>query len=504
MKILLINPPFKGEHGRFSREQRSPAITKGGTFYYPMWLAYATGLLDREGFDVLLLDAPASGMLYAEAAERAERFAPDMIVVDTSTPSIQNDLEIGDKLKELTSAFTVLVGTHPSALPEKSLVSSKNIDGVARKEYEYTLLDLARLIEKEGNSPAQGSLRNIDGLTFRSGTEIIENRDRAYIENLDDMPFLSEVYKKHLKVEEYFYTICQYPQVAIFTGRGCPYQCVYCVYPQVMHGHQYRRRSVENLVAEFAYIERELPQVREIFIEDDTFTVDKKRVVEFCKAYREAGLSISWVANSRADVDRETLMNMKGANCRLLCVGFESGDQKVLDSMKKNLKVEKALDFVDDARDANILVHGCFIVGNPGETKESLETTLAYAKRLSPDTAQFFPIMVYPGTEAYGWAKENGYLLTEDFTQWNTEDGLHNCVVSRPDLSNIDLVEFCDRARRDFYIRPGYMLYRLKRLITHPIEDGPRILKSLKVFIKFIFRGTLDKNRTDTGTDRPQ
>lgn len=497
MKILLINPPFKGEHGRFSREQRSPAITKGGTFYYPMWLAYATGLLDREGFDVMLIDAPANGMPYADAAQRAARFAPDMIVVDTSTPSIQNDLDIGGKLKELTGAFTVLVGTHPSALPKKTLASSKNIDGVAVKEYEYTLLDLARLIEKEGTSPAPESLKGIDGLTFRSGAEIIENRDRAYIENLDAIPFLSEVYKKHLKVEDYFYTICQYPQVAIFTGRGCPYQCVYCVYPQVMHGHKYRKRSVENLVAEFAYIERELPQVREIFIEDDTFTVDKKRVIEFCKAYGEADLSISWVANSRADVDLETLKNMKGANCRLLCVGFESGDQSVLDSMKKNLKVEKALRFVEDARASDILVHGCFIVGNPGETKETLETTLDYAKRLGTDTAQFFPIMVYPGTEAYGWAKDNDYLLTEDYSEWNTEDGLHNCVVSRPGLSNIDLVEFCDRARREFYIRPGYMLYRLKRIIIHPIEDGPRILKSLKIFAKFLLRGSFANSKPD-------
>ncbi len=494
MKVLLLNPPFKEKFGRFSREQRSPAITKGGTFYYPMWLSYATGLLEKSGFEVKLIDAPASKTSLEEVMREVEVFSPTLLVIDTSTPSIYHDIETAEKLKEVTSAFTILVGTHPSALPEESLQRSKAIDAVARKEYEITLKELADKLKKVGNNISKDELSSIAGISFRFEDKIFHNSEREPVQNLDALPFLSAVYKKHLHVEDYLYTIAQYPQVAIYTGRGCPYQCVYCVYPQVMHGHSYRKRSIGNLIEEFRFIEKELPQVREIFIEDDTFTVDKKRVTAFCEAYEKARLKISWVANSRADVDVDTLIEMKKANCRLLCVGFESGDQKVLNAMKKNLKIEKAHQFVKSAKEAGILIHGCFIVGNPEETKETLQTTLNYAKKLNPDTAQFFPIMVYPGTAAYDWAKTNNYLISEDYTEWNTEEGLHNCMVSRPGLTNIELVEFCDRARKEFYLRPGYILYRLKQLILHPIADGPRMVKSIKVFAKFLLRGTFNNS----------
>lgn len=496
LKILLVNPPFKSDRGKFSRSQRSPAITKGGTFYYPIWLCYAAGVLEKDGFEVKLIDAPASGAGYDEIVKDAEEFAPAMIVIDTSTPSIYNDVNIAERLKESTGAFTVLVGTHPSASAEQTLGLSRNVDAIARREYEFTLRDLAQNFQKADGNLNRSLLESVDGLTFRYENKVFHNKDRAYIENLDELPFVSTVYKKHLNVRDYFYTICQYPQVAIFTGRGCPFRCVYCVYPQVMHGHKYRKRSVENIVEEFKYIERELPEVREIFIEDDTFTVDKKRVKAFSKAYRDAGLKISWVANSRADIDFETLTALKACNCRILCVGYESGDQGVLDSMNKRLEIEKASEFTKDARKAGILIHACYILGNPGETKETLEKTLQFAKDSYPDTAQFFPIMVYPGTRAYEWARENNFLISEDYSRWTTEDGLHYCLVSRPILSNKELVEFCDRARREFYLRPGYIFYRLRRLLRHPVEDGPRMLKSMKVFKRFLFRGTFRQKET--------
>ncbi len=501
VRVLFLNPPFKGEHGRFSREQRSPAITKGGTLYYPMWLCYAAGVLEQEGFDVRIIDAPAAGKTFEDVRVEARAYKPRMLVVDTSTPSIVSDVNVAEQLREMTGAYTVLVGTHTSALPEETLGLSGRVDAVARREYEYTILDLARkLREVKGRLP-RSALEGIEGLSFRDGDRVVHNRDRPFIRNLDELPFASKVYHDHLDVRDYFYTICQYPQVAIFSGRGCPYQCSYCVYPQVMHGRGYRKRSVGNLVEEFKYVERELPQVREVFIEDDTFTVDRKRVKAFSEAYREADLRIFWIANSRADVDLVTLKALKACNCRLLCVGFESGDQRVLDAMHKNLKVQRAKQFVKDAKRAGVLVHGCFMAGNPGETRETLEATLNYAKELSPDTAQFFPIMVYPGTEAYEWARSNDYLMTEDYTKWNTEEGLHNCVVSLPELSSSELVDFCDRARREFYLRAGYVLYRLGRLLSHPVEDGPRMWKSMKVFWKHLLRGSL--NRRPSACEAP-
>ncbi len=488
MKILLLNPPFKTEWGRFSREQRSPAITKSGTFYYPMWLCHAAGVLEQNGYEIHIIDAPATRMSVEDVVRYALNFKPTMLVVDTSTPSIENDVEIADSLAELTGAFTILVGTHPSALPERTLGSARLVHAIARREYEFTLLEVARQLEITNGVPPRSTLESIAGLSFRNGEKVIHNPDREFVKDLDALPFLSAVYRKHLNIRDYFYTIAQYPQVAILSARGCPNRCVYCVYPQVMHGRAYRARSVGNLIREFKYIEQHLPEVREIFVEDDTFTANPRRVQSFSQAYQREGLRISWIANSRADIDLNTLKALKACNCRLLCVGFESGDQQVLNRMGKNLSVDRSRRFIEDAKRVGILVHGCFMVGNPGETKESLDATLAHAKQLTPDTAQFFPIMVYPGTEAYDWAQENGYLLTEDFRMWNTEKGLHNCVVSRPGLSSEELVAFCDRARKEFYLRPRYILYRLARLLRHPREDGPRIMKSLRVFWRFLLK----------------
>jgi len=265
-----------------------------------------------------------------------------------------------------------------------------------------------------------------------------------------------------------------------------------------MNGRGYRQRSVRNVVDELEYIATNLPQVNDIFFEDDTLTVNPKRTREICDEIIRRGLNLTWTCNARADVDFETLKNMKAAGCRLMCVGYESGDQRVLDAMKKNLTVEQIRQFARDAKKAGILVHGCFLVGGPGETRESLMTTLRLAKELKPDTAQFYPIMIYPGTEAYTWAQENHYLMTDNFGEWLTEDGLHNTIVSRPNLSNRELVEFCDYARQQFYLRPSYMLSKGWEILTHP-REGKRFFKSLRIFAKYLFRGTFGRHSSFAG-----
>ena len=480
MKILILNPPF---HPNFSRSSRSPAVSKGGTLYYPIWLAYATGALEKEGFDVKLVDAPADNLSLEDVLKIIKDFEPELIVIDTSTPSIVNDIKVVDSIKENYDCFLTLVGMHVSALPEESIQMSENIDAIARREYDYTIRELVKALENGTE------LEHIDGLTFKKNGEIIHNPNRDLIKDLDELPFVSEVYKRHLRVENYFYAANLYPEITIVTGRGCPHRCVYCVLPQVMNGHQYRVRSVENVVDEMEYIKTEFPQVKEIFFEDDTMTVNRKRTQGLCDEIIKRGLKMTWSANSRADVDLETLKKMKAAGCRLLCVGFESGDQTVLDNIGKKLTVEQIKEFAANVKKAGIMVHGCFLVGNPGETKETLQKTLQLAKKINPDTAQFFPIMVYPGTRAYEWAKENGYLTTEYYSEWLTDDGLHNCVVSRPGLTNDELVQFCDNARREYYLRPGYMAFKLGQTIKHP-KEAQRTLKSAKTFVKYLFRNS--------------
>ena len=349
--------------------------------------------------------------------------------------------------------------------------------------------ELAVLLECSKGKPSKEDLLKIKGIAFRCGDEIINNPPAVLPENLDDFPFVSSVYKKHLNYKDYFYAHSKHPIVTVITGRGCPYQCVYCVYPQVFNGRRLRNRSIGNVVDEIEYILEEFPDIKEIMFEDDTLTIDKERCREFAEEILKRKLKFVWSANSRADIDLDTMRLLKKAGARLFCVGIESGDQKILDSMKKNLKVDTIRQFFKDAKKAGIMVHGCFLVGNPGETKESLRVTLKFAKELEPDTAQFFPIMVYPGTEVYAWAVKNNYLKTGNFKDWLTDEGLHNCVLSRPELTDKDLVAFCDNARKEFYLRPSYIVRKFLQGLTDPYELK-RLFKGGISLARYIMKGT--------------
>jgi anaerobic magnesium-protoporphyrin IX monomethyl ester cyclase len=456
VKILAVNPPFLP---KFSREQRSPAVTKSGTLYYPMWLAYAVGTLEEAGHECSLIDVPADpgwtgdGVLLHAAAS-----AYDLALVDTSTPTIANDAGFAAAIKEVSPGTrTVLVGPHVSALPEETLKGYEAVDGVLRGEYELTAVALADTLET-GGDPTE-----VEGVTWRVGDGFVSAPARPPLEEIDRLPYVSRVYEKYLDVRNYFYSHSRYPIVTILSARGCPHNCVFCVYPQVFSGHEYRTRSVEDVVGELKYIKETWPDLGELMFEDDTFSVDCERTRRLCEAMIDEGLEFTWSANARADLDYETLLVMREAGCRLLCVGVESGDDSMLAGMGKRIGRERIERFFADAKRAGVLIHGCFMVGNPGETRETMERTLDFAKKLRPDTAQFFPIMVYPGTAMYRWAERRGYLAADDFSAWLTDDGLHNCVVDLPDLPASELVAFCDGARRSFYLSPAYLFYKLKQ-----------------------------------------
>jgi len=474
MNILMLNPPFKG---RFSRTSRSPAVTLGGTIYYPFWLAYAAGVLEEKGFSVQLIDAPAQGLSLDYILAKAKNRPPQLIVVDTSTPSIYHDVQVAEKLKDsFPSSFVVLVGTHPSALPEETLGLSSRVDAVAVGEYDYTVRDLAFCLDKDDD------LKTVDGLVFRKDGQIIRNQPRALIENVDELPFVSQVYKRHLNIHDYRFAAANYPMVMLITGRGCPYKCFFCVYPQTFHRRKYRPRSAASVVDEFQWIMENLPEVKEIGIEDDTFTVDQERVKEICRLILDRGIKVKWYCNVRVNLERETMRWMKKAGCRLVTVGFESADQESLDRMQKGITVEQIRQFVQDTRKAGLLVHGCFIIGNPGETEATMEKSLMMAKELNCDTMQFFPLLVYPGTEAYRWAKENGYLAAGSFAEWVDGGGMYRSVLNIPGLPAEKVEAFCLRANREYYLRPGYMLFKLKQLIFGPREVKRTLAGALTYF----------------------
>lgn len=484
MKVYFVNPPFKAEFGKFSRENRSPAITRSGALYYPLWLIYAAAVCEKDGFGIEFLDAPAIPLNENESITKIKENAEGtgLFVVNTSTPSIYSDVAFGAELKKLyPETKIVLVGTHPSALPKETLFINETIDAVARHEYDYIIRDLARAIQNQ--TDWQGVL----GLTYRENSEIKSNPDMPYIENLDEIPFAAEFIKKYLVPENYFFAPAAFPEIQIFTGRGCMARCNFCVYPQTMHGHNYRLRTPENVVAEFEYIARNFPQVKEVVIEDDTFTAKKERVIEICDLLIQKGLHkhFRWLCNARVNLDYETMKKMRQAGCHLIIPGIESSSQQILNNIKKGITVKQIREYIVNAKKAKLLVHACYMVGNNGETKESMQETLKLALELNTDTAQFYPLLPFPGTEAYFWAKENGYIRGgyEDYVK---EDGTINSLLELPDLSGDDMVRFCDDARRKYYLRPRYVLHRLFVGLKDP-EDLKRSLKAFGKIKRYLF-----------------
>lgn len=478
--IAFVNGPFLPG---FSRESRSPAVTKSGTLYYPAWLAYACGYAEEQGLSCVLYDCIANKVDFNDSVKLVVDKAPKMIVIGTSTPSIDDDAKFAKALKDALPDTTIcLVGTHASSTAKECLTNYPWVDLVARREYDITVVEVAQRIL--GGKPYDDCL----GVTSRADGEIVSTLDRPYIADLDIMPFASAIYKKHLTIGNYYYGHVKYPMVSIFTSRGCNARCTYCVYPQTMFG-KFRSRSPENIAAEFAWIAKNLPEVREVLIDDDTFTMKVKHAREVAKELIKIGNKIPWTCECRATLDYETLDLMKKAGCRLVVVGFETTDQAILDNIQKGIKQTNAEKFVEDAKRAKVKIHACFMAGNPGDTRKTLDTTLQWALSKNFDTAQFFPLQVYPGTTAYEEQSRNGLLKDQPYRDWVTSDGMHNMTLTASDtgLSEQEILDFCDDARRKFYLRPSYITRKALDIFVDPVE----FRKNVKGFLnirKHLFR----------------
>jgi len=495
MRILCLNPPFKTEHGRFSRTSRSPAICKSGTIYYPIWLCYAAGILEESGHEVKIIDSCVYEYDLKKTLEETVKFRPELCLIDTSTPSIYDDAKTGAEIKKLfPHCFVALMGTHPTALPEETLNLDENIDAVVIREADYTAKELAQKLSdadptrfRDDMIYRNNLLSSIEGLAYRLNGRILINKNRDYIDNLDQLPFVSKVYHRHLDTKKYFFAASDYPEIQIMTARGCIARCTFCVYPQTIHGWKYRMRSPGNMADEFQWIVENMPEIREIGIEDDTFTGSQGRTIEFCRELIKRKIKIKWYCNVRVDLKYETMAWLRRAGCVLVTVGYESANAEILNNLQKRTTPEMIRQFSKNTRKVGLLVHGCFMAGNRGETKKTLEENLHLALKFMDDTMQFFPLMVYPGTKDYEWAKTNDLLTIKNYSQYVTEDGCHNSVLRMPDMSSEEIRRWCDYARRRYYLRPRYLAYKLFQQLRNPSESR-RTFRAAKKFIKFLVR----------------
>jgi len=491
MRIYLLNPPFRANFNRPGRWQGG--VGRGGTLDYPKWLAYATGVLE-ETFEVRLVDAPARKLNKEDVIKDVKKFKPNLIVVDSNFSSLSNDINVTKSLKEHTGATTVLVGPPASQFLEQ-ILKNGGVDVVAKFEYDFTLREIAEAIEK-GNG-----FKEIKGISYKENGKIVHNPNREFTtsEDLDNMPFVSKVYKKHLNIRDYFLSQSLYPEVQIFAGRGCPHRCTFCSWPVTLMGRKYRARSAENIADEFEWIKENLPEVKEIFIEDDTFTINKKLVRQFCEEIKKRKIDITWSCNARADLDYETMKKMKETGCRLLIVGYESGSDEILKNIKKGITTEQMKNFTEEAKRAGLMIHGDFIIGLPGETKETADKTLKFIKELKPNILQVAIASPIPGTEFYDYVKENGFLLVDDLEESLDSWGAQKCIISYPHFTKEDIENYVDRALKEYYLSPSYIPVALKNILRrNGLHELKGMVKSANVFLRYVRRGRNEDSNFST------
>ncbi len=462
MHTLLLNPPSYGgfDGGAGSRYQARREIR---SFWYPTWLACPAGLIPRGR----LVDAPADGLDTDSVIRLAAGF--DLVVMSTSTPTAANDARLAEQLKQAYPHLRVgLVGPHTMVLPRETMMLSPAVDFVTTGEFDYAVSEIA----------AGVPFARVDGIVFRSQGNLVRTPDRPPLEHLDDLPFASGIYARDLTIENYYIGYLQHPYVSFYTGRGCRSRCTYCLWPQTISGHVYRVRSAENVYREVLLAKSLFPQMKELFFDDDTFTDDPERAREIARKLKPLG--ITWSCNARATVTKETLAVLKDCGLRLLVVGFESGNQKILNGIRKGITTLRARQFMREARELGILVHGTFILGLPGETAETIEETIRYAIELDPYSLQVSLLAPYPGTEVYEQGVREGWIASEGSPL--VRDGIQTAVMSYQDLSRSEIFEAVERFYRRFYFRPRPIARIMKEMLQDRHEFVRRIREGREFF----------------------
>ena len=467
MKTLFLHPPsFDGfDGGAGSRYQARREIR---SFWYPTWLAQPAALVPGSK----LVDAPPARRRLDDVLPLARDY--ELAVLHTSTPSFAADVKVAEALKETNPRLKIgLIGAKVAVEPEASLTASSAIDFVAREEFDFTIKEVA-----EGRRFAA-----IDGLSYRDENGIIaHNAARAVLEDMDRLPFVTEVYKRDLKVEDYFIGYLKHPYVSLYTGRGCKSRCTFCLWPQTVGGHRYRVRSVGHVIEEIRLARSYFPQVQEFFFDDDTFTDNLPRAEAIA---RELGkLGVTWSCNAKANVPRATLEVLRDNGLRLLLVGYESGNQQILHNIKKGMRVDVARRFTKDCHELGIRIHGTFILGLPGETPETIKETIEFAKEVNPHTLQVSLAAPYPGTFLYKQALENGWLDNANGDLVN-EDGRQIAPLNYPGLSHTEIFDSVDTFYRSFYFRPGKIASIVGEMVRSP-EVMKRRLREGVEFFRFL------------------
>jgi hopanoid biosynthesis associated radical SAM protein HpnJ len=461
MRTLFLNPPsFEGFDGGAS--SRWPASREIESYWYPVWLCYPAGMLP----DSKVVDAPPHKISIEQTVEMAKDF--DLLVLFTSTPGFDVDCKISAMMKASNPGMKVcFVGPPVTVEPEKSLNAGTAIDFVIRREFDHQIVAYAN------GTP----LEEIPGASFRKDGQIVNNPEAPMIEDLDSLPWVSKIYKRDLDVTRYNVPFLLNPFISMYTSRGCPAMCTFCLWPQTHSGHRWRLRSSDDIFNEVQWVIQNFPEVKEIFFDDDTFNYRKERTIELCSKLKK--LNFTWSCTSRVTTDHDTLKAMKEAGCRLLIVGYESGDPQILKNIKKGATIDMAERFTANCKKLGLVVHGDFIVGLPGETQESIRKTIDFAKKLDNETIQVSIAHPYPGTEFYAYAEKNNLISIGNIVD---DRGNQLPKVVYENLNEAELMDWVEKFYSEYYFRPKVVWRMISKVLFHP-QERRRLTKEAKEYM---------------------
>jgi hopanoid biosynthesis associated radical SAM protein HpnJ len=464
MRTLFLQAPAHAgfDGGAGARYQARREIR---SFWYPTWLAQTAALVPGSK----LVDATPHAIELADIVHDARHY--DLAVLHTSTPSFGSDLRALEALKAANPAIKAgFVGAKVAVEPLASLEASRSIDFVAGNEFDFTIKELA-----EGRA-----WDHIDGLSYRGRDGAIRhNPPRAILEDMDRLPFVTPVYKRDLTIENYFIGYLQHPYLSLYTGRGCKSRCTFCLWPQTVGGHRYRTRSVGHVIDEIAWARQAFPQVKEFFFDDDTFTDDGPRAEAIARRLGKMG--VTWSCNAKANVPRDTLKVMRDNGLRLLLVGYETGNQQILHNIKKGMRIDVAKRFTRDCHELGITIHGTFIFGLPGETRETIEETIAFATEINPHTVQASIAAPYPGTALYRQALESGWLDHAN-AELIDDRGVQVAPLHYPHLGHQEIFQSVEEFYRRFYFRAPKIAAIVAEMVLSPAVMRRRLREGVEFY----------------------
>ena len=468
MKTLFLQAPsYDGfDGGAGSRFQTKREIK---SFWYPTWLAQPAALVEGSR----LVDAPADGLSLETTLDIAQAY--ELVIIHTSSPSFSSDVQFAEHLKRHKASILIgMIGAKVAVDPHGSLTASDALDFVCREEFDFTCREIAQGVPFE----------KILGLSYRlPDGSITHNEARPILEDMDQLPFVAPIYKRDLTSKNYFSGYLKHPYVSLYTGRGCKSRCTFCLWPHTVGGHRYRTRSVDNVLEEVKWIRDNMPEIKEIMFDDDTFTDLRPRAEEIARGLGKLG--VTWSCNAKANVPYSTLKVMKDNGLRLLLVGYESGDDKILVNVKKGLRTDMARQFSEDCRKLGIKIHGTFILGLPGETHETIQKTIQYAKEINPHTIQVSLAAPYPGTVLHKQAVENGWLNDGKVITLINDAGTQAAAIGYPHLSREEIYRGVEEFYKRFYFRPS-KIWEIVREMLMSWEMMRRRLQEGVEFFKFL------------------